>query len=63
MEIHTRELIKELLSVCRTPCLSLYMPTHRSHPENLQDPTRIQNLVKQLEKSLIGKSGKLIQSI
>ncbi len=53
MEILNRELIKELLSVSCTPCLSLYMPTHRSHPENLQDLIRFQNLVKQLEKSLL----------
>jgi hypothetical protein len=55
MEILTRELIKELLSVSSNPCLSLYMPTHRSHPENLQDPTRFQNLVKQMEKTLLEK--------
>ncbi len=53
MEILTRELIKELLSVRHTPCLSLYMTTHRSHPVNLQDPIRFQNLVKQLEESLL----------
>ena len=29
------------------------MPTHRSHPENLQDPIRYKNLVKQLEESLL----------
>ncbi len=34
------------------PCLSLYQPTHRRHPENLQDPIRFGNLVKQLTESL-----------
>ena len=34
------------------PCLSLYQPTHRSHPENRQDPIRFRNLVRQLEESL-----------
>ncbi len=34
------------------PCLSLYQPTHRSHPENKQDPIRFRNLVKELETSL-----------
>lgn len=53
MEVLAKELIQELLSVKRTPCLSLYMTTHRSHPENLQDPIRFQNLVKQLEESLL----------
>jgi hypothetical protein len=34
------------------PCLSLYQPTHRSHPEKQQDPIRFRNLVKELEASL-----------
>jgi hypothetical protein len=36
------------------PCLSLYQPTHRRHPENQQDPIRFRNLVKELEASLRG---------
>lgn len=53
MEVLAKELIQELLSVNHPPSLSLYMTTHRSHPENLQDPIRFQNLVKQLEESLL----------
>ena len=34
------------------PCLSLYQPTHRSHPDRQQDPIRFRNLVKALEESL-----------
>lgn len=34
------------------PCLSLYQPTHRRHPDNQQDPIRFRNLVKTLEQSL-----------
>ncbi|MBC7562020.1 MAG: hypothetical protein H7305_03795 [Gemmatimonadaceae bacterium] len=34
------------------PCLSLYQTTHRSHPENVQDPIRFRNLVKSLQTSL-----------
>ncbi|MGL1833621.1 baeRF3 domain-containing protein [Rhodocyclaceae bacterium SMB388] len=34
------------------PCLSLYQPTHRSHPANQQDPIRFRNLLKALEQSL-----------
>jgi hypothetical protein len=52
MELVTRRLLQELLSAGQEPCLSLYMPTHRSHPENLQDIKRFKNLVRQLEKSL-----------
>ena len=35
------------------PCLSLYQPTHRHHPDNEQDPIRFRNLVKALEVSLL----------
>ncbi len=34
------------------PCLSLFQPTHREHPDNQQDPIRFRNLVKTLEESL-----------
>lgn len=34
------------------PCLSLYQPTHRTHPDNVQDPIRFRNLVKALTQSL-----------
>lgn len=50
-----KELLLELLAVTETPCLSLYMPTHRSHPENLQNPVRFKNLIKDLENSLLVK--------
>lgn len=53
MEILSHELIKELLSERHAPCLSLYMTTHRSHPVNIQDTIRFQNLVKQLKESLL----------
>ena len=35
-----------------TPCLSLYQTTHKLHPDNVQDPIRFRNLVKELEASL-----------
>lgn len=41
-----------LLGEHELPCLSLYQPTHRQHPENLQDPIRFRSLVKALEDSL-----------
>ncbi|EAR22097.1 baeRF3 domain-containing protein [Nitrococcus mobilis] len=41
-----------LLDEREAPCLSLYQPTHRQHPNNAQDPVRFRNLVKQLAASL-----------
>jgi len=55
IQLITPNILSELLSGSEAPCLSLYVPTHRSHPENLQDPIRFQNLVKQLEESLLQK--------
>jgi hypothetical protein len=48
----TSESLAELTSVHQPPCLSLYQPTHRRHPENQQDPIRFRNLMKDLDVSL-----------
>ena len=48
----TTESLAGLASVHQPPCLSLYQPTHRRHPENQQDPIRFRNLIKELEASL-----------
>jgi hypothetical protein len=48
----TSEFISGLVADHKPPCLSLYQPTHRRHPENQQDPIRFRNLVKGLETSL-----------
>ena len=55
MELLTKELIQELLAVNQAPCLSLYMPTHHTHPENLQDSILFKNLIQQMEESLMQK--------
>ncbi len=48
----TDELPAELPTSHDVPCLSLYQPTHRHHPENQQDPIRFRNLVRTIEQSL-----------
>ena len=55
MEALTKELIQELLATDQTPCLSIYMPTHRNHPENLKDVILFKNLVRQMKESLLQK--------
>lgn len=47
-----KDFAAELLADRDPPCLSLYQPTHRHHPDNQQDPIRFGNLVKLLEESL-----------
>lgn len=39
------------------PCISLYQPTHRHHPDNQQDPIRYRNLRGQLENKLSAAYG------
>lgn len=48
----TNEDLSALASYSESPCLSLYQPTHRRHPENQQDPLRFRHLVQELKKSL-----------
>lgn len=52
MSLHSDELPIALPKSSEAPCLSLYQPTHRHHPDNQQDPIRFKNLVKTLEQSL-----------
>ncbi len=42
----------DLLDAHEPPCLSLYQPTSRHHPDNQQDPIRFRNLVKALDQSI-----------
>ena len=44
--------LEELAGLHARPCLSLYMGTHRSHPNNQQDPVRFRHLVGALKTSL-----------
>jgi len=48
----TPQALEELRTVTAPPCLSLYQPTHRHHPENQQDRVRFRHGVEALEKSL-----------
>ncbi len=48
----TQASLAEMASFKGRPCLSLYQPTHRRHPENQQDPIRFRHLVQVLETSL-----------
>ncbi len=47
--------LTELLLDHEPPCISLYQPTHRNHPENQQDPIRFRNLLAEMESSLLQK--------
>lgn len=44
--------LREFLSPASGPCVSVYLPTHRRHPDNQQDPIRFRNQVDQIERTL-----------
>jgi hypothetical protein len=52
VELLTRETIRTLIAPQEPPCVSIYQPTHRHHPDNVQDPIRFKNLLRQVEESL-----------
>lgn len=47
--------IRTLLTPPAAPCVSIYLPTHRSFPDNQQDAIRFRNLVDTAEQSLRSK--------
>lgn len=55
MDALERDYRTVLLAGHEPPCLSLYQPTHRAHPDKQQDPIRFRNLVKNLELTLAQK--------
>jgi len=48
----TADHLTQLLADHEPPCISLYQPTHRHHPDNQQDPIRYRNLLREMETSL-----------
>lgn len=52
MDSLNRDYAAGIFNNAEPPCLSLYQPTHRVHPDNEQDLIRFRNLVKELEQSL-----------
>src|SRR6478609_1378505 len=48
----TSEQLTKLVAAPEPPCISLYQPTHRRHPQNQQDPIRYRNLLVEIETLL-----------
>lgn len=48
----TIERFTGLLSAHEPPCISIYQPTHRNHPDDQQDPIRFRNLIREVERLL-----------
>ncbi|MBI1899143.1 MAG: hypothetical protein HYZ57_21515 [Acidobacteria bacterium] len=58
MQFISREEIRELAEISACPCVSIYMPEHRTDgPELRQNPVRFKNLLRQAEQELSGRAG------
>lgn len=53
-----RQDILDLAAVREYPCLTITLPTHRTSPDNRQDPIRLKNLVTEAINRLSGETGK-----
>ena len=53
-----RHEIRLLQQIRQYPCVTITMPTHRTSPENRQDPLRLKNLVTEAENRLLSEFGK-----
>ncbi len=54
--------LDQLLSDRAGPCVSIYQPTHRQHPDNEQDPIRFRNLLKQQPSRCSANSAAAVDS-
>ena len=54
----TRHDLHELQDVHTYPCLTITLPTHRTRPDNKQDPIRVKNLVSEGANRLLGEFSK-----
>ncbi|MGQ9927966.1 MAG: hypothetical protein ACUVS4_13975 [Chloroflexaceae bacterium] len=53
-----RQDILDLAAVRGYPCLTITLPTHRTSPDNRQDPIRLKNLVTEASNRLTEELGK-----
>ena len=55
MNVLTRNNLKLLMAIHQGPCVSIFMPMHRSGAETQQDPIRFKNLLQEAEELLIAR--------
>ena len=55
MDVLSRDELKTLIEASESPCVSLFLPTHRAGPEIQQDPIRLKNLLRQAEEGLAAR--------
>ncbi len=53
-----KEQLQRLAAEKNTPCVTISLNTHRTHPDNLRDEIVLKNLLKEAEERIIGEYGK-----
>ncbi len=53
-----KEQLEQLASEKSTPCVTISLNTHRTHPDNLQDEILLKNLLKEAGEKVISEFGK-----
>lgn len=56
--MNSLEQLEKLASEKSTPCVTISLNTHRTHPDNAQDATRLKNFLKEAEDRVIAEYGK-----
>lgn len=56
--IMLKEQLQKLAGERNTPCVTLSLNTHRTHPDNAEDEVKLKNLVKEAEERVIAEFGK-----
>jgi hypothetical protein len=53
-----RQKLEKLATEKNTPCVSISLNTHRTHPDNTQDVVQFKNLIKEAEERVVNEFGK-----
>ena len=53
-----RQKLEVLATEKNTPCVTISLNTHRTHPDNAQDVILLKNLLKEAEERLVNEFGK-----
>ena len=48
-----KKTLKSLKPIQKEPCVSILLSTHRTHPDNAQDPINLKNLITQAEERML----------
>jgi len=56
MNLVSKAELKELIKENKSPCVSIYQPTHRAGQETQQDPIRLKNLLSRAEQELVAQN-------